>query len=85
MPFPDGIMAFPDFLRGSAMSNHVTQSSPESNSNTGQSVLKMTIEIKGQETDDLQLALEEVMRLLDGGFTSGFDRNETGSYRFFCA
>jgi len=85
MPFPDGIMAFPDFLRGSAMSNHVTQSSPESNSDTGQSVLKMSVEIEGQETDDLQLALEEVMRLLDGGFTSGFDRNETGSYRFSIA
>jgi len=80
-----GIVAFPDFLIGSAMSNHVTKSSPESNSDTGQSVLKMTIEITGQETDDLQLALEEVMRLLDGGFTSGFDRNETGSYRFSIA
>lgn len=64
------------------MSNNVTKSSPESNSDTGQSVLKMTIEITGQETDDLKLALEEVMRLLDGGFTSGFDHNETGSYRF---
>lgn len=80
-----GIVAFPDFLRGSAMSNHVTKSSPESNSDTGQPVLKMSVEITGQETDDLKLALEEVMRLLDGGFTSGFDRNETGSYRFSIA
>ena len=42
----------------------------------------MTIEIKGQETDDLKLALGEVMRLLNEGFASGFDRNESGSYRF---
>ena len=64
------------------MANNVTQTSPESHSDTEQAVLTMTIEIKGQETEDLKLALEAVMRLVDDGYTSGFDRNETGSYRF---
>ena len=64
------------------MANNVTQTSPESHSDTEQTVLTMTIEIKGQETEDLKLALEAVMRLVDDGYTSGFDRNETGSYRF---
>ena len=64
------------------MANNVTQTSPKLHSNTEQAVLTMTIEIKGQETEDLKLALEAVMRLVDDGYTSGFDRNETGSYRF---
>ena len=64
------------------MANNVTQTTPKSHSDTEQTVLTMTIEIKGQETEDLKLALEAVMRLVDDGYTSGFDRNETGSYRF---
>lgn len=47
--------------------------------------LKLSVEIKGQESDDLNLALEEVGRHLFEGFTSGFDRNETGSYWFSVA
>jgi hypothetical protein len=42
----------------------------------------MTIGITGQDTDDLTLALGVVLRLVEDGFTSGFDHNETGSYRF---
>ena len=44
--------------------------------------LKLSVQIEGQETDDLQTALEEVMRLVSNDFTAGYDRNETGSYRF---
>ena len=43
------------------MPNNVTQRSPESPSDTVQAVRTMTIEIKGQETEDLKLALEAVM------------------------
>ena len=44
--------------------------------------LKLSVQIEGQETDDLQTALEEVTRLVSNDFTAGYDRNETGSYRF---
>ncbi|MDD5412147.1 MAG: hypothetical protein PHF31_12165 [Methylobacter sp.] len=44
--------------------------------------LKLIVEIEGQETDDLQLALKEVSRLVFEDFKTGFDRNETGSYWF---
>ncbi|MDP1772401.1 MAG: hypothetical protein Q8L15_08965 [Methylobacter sp.] len=44
--------------------------------------LKLIVEIEGQETDDLQLALKEVSRLVFEDFNTGFDRNETGSYWF---
>jgi len=44
--------------------------------------LKLSVQIEGQETEDLQNALNEVLRLVEDDFTSGFDRNETGSYRF---
>ena len=64
------------------MPNNVTQRSPETDSDTEQAILTMTIDINDQETEALKLALEAVMRLVSSGFTSGFDRNETGSYRF---
>ena len=44
--------------------------------------LKLSVQIEGQETDDLQNALNEVLRLVEDDFTAGYDRNETGSYRF---
>lgn len=47
--------------------------------------LKLSAEVKGQENDDLILALDEIKRLLLEGFTSGFNGNETGSYRFTVA
>ena len=46
------------------MPNNVTQTSPEPPSDTVQAVQTMTIEIKGQETEALKLALEAVMRLV---------------------
>ncbi|NOU20293.1 MAG: hypothetical protein HOO93_00635 [Methyloglobulus sp.] len=45
-------------------------------------VHKMTVALEGNEIDDLRMALEEVLHLLDGGFTSGFNRNDTGSFSF---
>lgn len=44
--------------------------------------MSMTLEIKGIETSDLELALNEALRLVTEGYTSGFDKNETGSYKF---
>ncbi|NOS74909.1 MAG: hypothetical protein HOP36_10320 [Methyloglobulus sp.] len=44
--------------------------------------LKLSAQIEGQESDDLQDALKEVLRLVEDDFTTGFDHNETGSYRF---
>ena len=62
--------------------NNKAPTAPESYLDLEQAVLIMTIEVTGQYTDDLTLALGEVRRLVDGGFTSGFDRNESGAYRF---
>jgi len=64
------------------MPNTTTQPSPASYADLEQTVLTMTIGITGQDTDDLTLALGAVLRLVEDGFTSGFDHNETGSYRF---
>jgi hypothetical protein len=46
------------------------------------SLLKMTIEIEGVETFDLELALNEALKLVSEGYTCGFDRNDTGRYQF---
>lgn len=51
-------------------------------SEANSSCLKLSVQIEGQESDDLQDALKEVLRLVEDDFTSGFDHNETGSYRF---
>ena len=64
------------------MPNTTTPTSPASCSDPEQTVLTMTIGITGQATDDLALALGAVLRLVKDGFTSGFDHNESGSYRF---
>ena len=55
---------------------------PKSYLDLAQVVLIMTVEVKGQDTDDITLALGEVLRLVNDGFTSGFDRNKSGVYRF---
>jgi len=44
--------------------------------------MKLTINIEGVTTTDLLMALDEVERLVLQGFKSGFDRNDSGSYRF---
>lgn len=43
---------------------------------------KCTIEVEGETTEDLLIALDEVKKKLDEGFFSGVDNNETGSYEF---
>jgi hypothetical protein len=50
----------------------------------------LSLTIKGDTVEDVELAMAEVSRLLSDGFTSGFDSNESGSYEFtvqsnFCA
>jgi hypothetical protein len=50
--------------------------------NAAQKRLAMNLVIEGVETFDLALALNEALKLVSEGYTSGFDRNETGSYRF---
>ena len=44
--------------------------------------LELRISIKGQTEDDLQIGLDEIKKLINGGFTSGFDMNESGNYKF---
>lgn len=43
---------------------------------------KMTMVIEGVETFDFELALNEALKLVSEGYTSGSDKNETGSYNF---
>jgi len=42
----------------------------------------LIVEIEGQDDGDLEIALEEVLSKVTEGYTSGFDRNETGNYSF---
>ena len=42
----------------------------------------LSLTIKGDTEEDLVIAMLEVVRLLEDGFTSGFDSNESGSYDF---
>ena len=44
--------------------------------------LKLSLAIEGVETCDLELALNEVIKLVGEGYTSGFDKNESGRFRF---
>ena len=44
--------------------------------------LKLTMEIEGDETFDLELALNEALCLVSEGYLAGFDRNDSGCYRF---
>lgn len=41
-----------------------------------------TIELEGETTEDLEIAIDEVKRLLSEGYFSGFNSNENGSYSF---
>ena len=56
--------------------------STENNTTQTTAVHKMSAVLDGNEIDDLRIALEEVLRLLNAGFTSGFNRNDTGSFSF---
>lgn len=44
--------------------------------------MKIHIEINGKSDSDIEVALEEVSKLINEGNTSGFNKNETGSYSF---
>jgi hypothetical protein len=44
--------------------------------------MKLTSTIEGDTTGDLEVALEEVQRLVAERYTSGSDRNDTGRYEF---
>lgn len=44
--------------------------------------MKLEITANGDTEDDLVIALREVIRLVEQGFTSGFGLSETGSYDF---
>lgn len=44
----------------------------------------MGLEVKaeGKTSEDLAIALEEIIRKVREGYLSGQDKNETGAYRF---
>ncbi len=44
--------------------------------------LTLSVSIQGDTVDDLELALEEVLKLVSSGMTSGFNGNETGNFKF---
>lgn len=44
--------------------------------------LNVTIEASGKTQGDLELALEEALRLIREGNNQGFNRNEDGSFHF---
>lgn len=45
-------------------------------------MLQGKIEVNGETEEDMIIALEEVMKKIKEGYTSGFDSNETSSYEF---
>lgn len=44
--------------------------------------LELSVEVKGRRTPDIVDALSEVKRLVNEGFTSGFDENESSWFTF---
>lgn len=44
--------------------------------------MKLTLTVKGVTHTDILLGIEEAARRIEAGNTSGFDRNETGSFSF---
>lgn len=52
------------------------------NTNASSAIQKVSVFVEGKEDEDLIIGLEEVLRLLKEGFTSGFNRNDTGSFSF---
>jgi hypothetical protein len=44
--------------------------------------IAFNIHIEGKHEDDALCALEEVRRLIEGGFTSGLGSSVSGSYSF---
>jgi len=44
--------------------------------------LNLNVEVQGKTEDDLIIAMEEVIKKVREGYSSGFDSNETGNYDF---
>lgn len=44
--------------------------------------MKLTLEAFGDDTPDLENALREALRLVEAGFTSGQNKNDSGSFSF---
>lgn len=43
---------------------------------------RLTITIDGEDTDDLDLALNRILHQVNEGYREGFDRSETGRYEY---
>lgn len=43
---------------------------------------KLICTVHGESTEDLAIALEEVLRLTRDGFLSGFNDSDTGNFEF---
>ena len=41
-----------------------------------------TVTIDGDQSSDIEIALEEVKRLVEEGYTSGLNSNDTGRFSF---
>lgn len=45
-------------------------------------MLKGTINFEGKTTSDVELAIEEALKRIKSGNTSGFDSNDSGEFNF---
>ena len=45
-------------------------------------MLNLTVNVEGKTSGDLELALQEIVRLVSEGYLSGGDGNDTGDYHF---
>ena len=45
-------------------------------------ILTLNVEIEGYHDKDLEVALEEVLSKVRGGYLEGFDKNNSGRYHF---
>ena len=54
----------------------------QAESQYAQNRLKLSLNIEGGKTFDLLLALHEAIKLIEEGYASGFNENDTGSYNF---
>ena len=45
-------------------------------------ITKLTLEVKGRETEDIEYALEEVARLIRAGYRNGYNTSGLTSIRF---
>lgn len=45
-------------------------------------IKKVMIILEGAEDGDIEIAVDEVRRLIQEGYSSGFDFNDTGAFQF---